>query len=194
MLWLYSKMTPLYVGHIPRKISWICSLFLARGGAITCICIGGRAGDILAAEYIYYNFWYKIFSNVILFRVFKFRIAATHTKIFNDEIFLIYGILHIATCVCLKCLDSCCFIMCTWSILLLLKTQSDNLKSPACVGVCLATAHLPNLCKIYHCTSGPWMCHWAVAVQLSWGDLLMKIKFFEDFAGIYKTLAIFALN
>ena len=29
------------VGHIPRKISQICS-FLARGGAITCTHIGGR--------------------------------------------------------------------------------------------------------------------------------------------------------
>ena len=30
------------VSHIPRKISRICSLFLARGGAITCIPIGRR--------------------------------------------------------------------------------------------------------------------------------------------------------
>ena len=30
------------VGHIPRKISQICSLFLARGGTITCTPIGGR--------------------------------------------------------------------------------------------------------------------------------------------------------
>ena len=30
------------VGHIPRKISWICSLFLAKGGAITCTLIEGR--------------------------------------------------------------------------------------------------------------------------------------------------------
>ena len=33
-----------------------------------------------AAEYTYYNFWYKIFSNVILFCEFKFHIATTHTK------------------------------------------------------------------------------------------------------------------
>ena len=32
--------------------------------------------------YIRYNFQYEIFSNVILFRVFKFRKAATHTKFF----------------------------------------------------------------------------------------------------------------
>ena len=30
------------VSHIPRKISQICSLFLAMGGAITCTPIGGR--------------------------------------------------------------------------------------------------------------------------------------------------------
>ena len=30
------------VGHIPRKISRICSLLLARDGIITCMRIGGR--------------------------------------------------------------------------------------------------------------------------------------------------------
>ena len=30
------------VGHIPRKISQICSLFLARGGAIVCTPTGRR--------------------------------------------------------------------------------------------------------------------------------------------------------
>ena len=30
------------VGHLPRKISRICSLFLRRGGTIDCIVIGGR--------------------------------------------------------------------------------------------------------------------------------------------------------
>ena len=30
------------VGHIPKKISRICSLFLARGGNIACTPIGGR--------------------------------------------------------------------------------------------------------------------------------------------------------
>ena len=30
------------VGHIPRKISQICLLFLARGGAIVCTPTGGR--------------------------------------------------------------------------------------------------------------------------------------------------------
>ena len=38
-------------------------------------------------DYICINFWYEIFSNVILFCAFKFRIAATHMKIFNDKIF-----------------------------------------------------------------------------------------------------------
>ena len=38
MLWLYSKMTSLSA----KKLSLICSLFLARGGAITCMPIGGR--------------------------------------------------------------------------------------------------------------------------------------------------------
>ena len=39
------------------------------------------------AEYIHYNFWYEIFSNVILFRVFKFRIAATHMKFLTAKFF-----------------------------------------------------------------------------------------------------------
>ena len=30
------------VSHIPRKISRICSLFLAKGGAIVCTPTGGR--------------------------------------------------------------------------------------------------------------------------------------------------------
>ena len=30
------------VFHISRKIFWICSLSLARVGAITCVTIGGR--------------------------------------------------------------------------------------------------------------------------------------------------------
>ena len=30
------------VGHIPKKISRICSLFIARGGTIVCTPMGGR--------------------------------------------------------------------------------------------------------------------------------------------------------
>ena len=30
------------IGHLPRKISKICSLFLRRGGSISCIVSGGR--------------------------------------------------------------------------------------------------------------------------------------------------------
>ena len=30
------------IGHLPRKISNICSLFLRRGGTISCIVSGGR--------------------------------------------------------------------------------------------------------------------------------------------------------
>ena len=30
------------VGHLPRKISRICSLFMRRGGAITCLVNGRR--------------------------------------------------------------------------------------------------------------------------------------------------------
>ena len=50
------------VGHIPR----ICSVFLARGGIITCMPMGGRRYVFFTptAEYSCYNFWYKIFSNV----------------------------------------------------------------------------------------------------------------------------------
>ena len=57
--------------------------------------IGARRRVKPAAECIRYNFPYKIFSNVvILFRVFKFHIAATHMKFFNGEIFPIHGILE----------------------------------------------------------------------------------------------------
>lgn len=30
------------VGHIPRKISAICSIFIRRGGSITCVVNGSR--------------------------------------------------------------------------------------------------------------------------------------------------------
>ena len=30
------------VGHVPQKISYLCSLFLRRGGGITCQVIGAR--------------------------------------------------------------------------------------------------------------------------------------------------------
>ena len=30
------------VGHLPKKISRVCSLFLLRGGSITCTVVGGR--------------------------------------------------------------------------------------------------------------------------------------------------------
>ena len=30
------------IGHFPRKISKICSLFLRRGGCVTCAVTGGR--------------------------------------------------------------------------------------------------------------------------------------------------------
>ena len=30
------------VGHLPQKISRVCSLFLLRGGSINCTVIGGR--------------------------------------------------------------------------------------------------------------------------------------------------------
>ena len=81
------------LSHIPRKISRICSLFSARGGAITCTLIGRSLLQGLKyfnkailehvlTQYIHYNFWCKIFLNVILFCVFKFRIAATHMNFF----------------------------------------------------------------------------------------------------------------
>ena len=30
------------IGHLPRKLSKICSLFIRRGGSICCIVTGGR--------------------------------------------------------------------------------------------------------------------------------------------------------
>ena len=30
------------IGHLPRKLSWVCSLFLRRGGAIKCTVTGRR--------------------------------------------------------------------------------------------------------------------------------------------------------
>ena len=36
------KMEGTVVGHLPRKISRLCSLFLRRGGAILCTVTGGR--------------------------------------------------------------------------------------------------------------------------------------------------------
>ena len=36
------------IGHLPKRISKICSLFLRRGGSITCTVTGGRrySGDL----------------------------------------------------------------------------------------------------------------------------------------------------
>ena len=31
-----------FIGHLPRKLSKVCSLFLRRGGSISCIVSGGR--------------------------------------------------------------------------------------------------------------------------------------------------------
>ena len=30
------------IGHLPRKVSCVCSLFLLRGGTISCVVIGTR--------------------------------------------------------------------------------------------------------------------------------------------------------
>ena len=30
------------IDHLPRVLSWICSLFIARGGTITCVVNGAR--------------------------------------------------------------------------------------------------------------------------------------------------------
>ena len=40
-------------GHIPRKISSICSLFLRQGGSITCHVTGGRCylGDLVQGRF-----------------------------------------------------------------------------------------------------------------------------------------------
>ena len=35
------------VGHIPKKVSRICSLFIARGGAIACTPIRGRRYSVV---------------------------------------------------------------------------------------------------------------------------------------------------
>ena len=41
------------VGHIPRKISRICSLFLLRGGAIVCMPTGGRRKRVICSSCSY---------------------------------------------------------------------------------------------------------------------------------------------
>lgn len=30
------------IGHLPRKVNRVCSIFLRRGGSISCIVLGGR--------------------------------------------------------------------------------------------------------------------------------------------------------
>ena len=30
------------LGHLPRKVNRVCSIFLRRGGSISCIVLGGR--------------------------------------------------------------------------------------------------------------------------------------------------------
>ena len=36
------KKTGTIIGHLPRKLSRVCSLFLRRGGTIECTVTGGR--------------------------------------------------------------------------------------------------------------------------------------------------------
>ena len=36
------KREDVLIGHLPRKLSRLCSLFLRRGGAIFCVVTGGR--------------------------------------------------------------------------------------------------------------------------------------------------------
>ena len=38
----HKKNTVITVGHLPKKISCVCSLFLRRGGTITCEITGNR--------------------------------------------------------------------------------------------------------------------------------------------------------
>ena len=89
------------VSHIPAKKD-ISNLFSVSGSKGRCYNLYAyRRKKIFltsADEYVYihYNFQYKILSNVILFCAFKFRIAATHTKLCNNEIFPIYSI-HVYT-------------------------------------------------------------------------------------------------
>ena len=100
ILWLCSKMTPLWPIFQERYLKSV--LWFSKGWCYNLYTY--RKKEIFftpAAKYIHYNFWYIIFSNVILFHVFKFRIAAMHTQFFND-IFSIYGIciyIYIYVCV-----------------------------------------------------------------------------------------------
>ena len=42
------KRSGVVIGHLPRKVSRVCSLFLRRGGVISCTVTGGRrySGDL----------------------------------------------------------------------------------------------------------------------------------------------------
>ena len=42
------KRSGVVIGHLPRKLSRVCSLFLRRGGVISCTVTGGRrySGDL----------------------------------------------------------------------------------------------------------------------------------------------------
>ena len=98
ILWLCSKMTPLWPIFQERYLKSV--LWFSKGWCYNLYAY--RKKEIFftpAAKYIQYNFRYIIFSNVILFHVFKFHIAAMHTQFFND-IFSIYGIcIYIYVCV-----------------------------------------------------------------------------------------------
>ena len=63
------------IGHLPRKISKVCSLFLPRGGSIRCTVTGSRRhpypGDLPLRHYYTYvpvlNIRRKIFRCKIIF-------------------------------------------------------------------------------------------------------------------------------
>ena len=52
------KKSGVVIGHLPRKLSRVCSLFLRRGGVISCTVTGGRrySGDLPQGSYLLFNY------------------------------------------------------------------------------------------------------------------------------------------
>ena len=80
MLWLYSRIKLLSAIFQERYLKFV--LCFSKGWCYNLYTYRKEIFFIPAAEYIRCNFQYRISSNVIVFLIFKFCIAATHTKLF----------------------------------------------------------------------------------------------------------------
>ena len=74
------------IGHLPRKLSRVCLLFLRRGGTIICTVTGGRRYSADQPQG-----GLEVPCSLLFFRAFNFRCCLGLRKYFNNELFTNYG-------------------------------------------------------------------------------------------------------